>query len=97
MEHSKPRGKEPAIVQAWASPHHQESRLSPFTDLADSNELAITNQAGDTIDGVKPDFCASFRLQDPEFVKNPRLMSLKGWEEIGSTMELVNFFSYQNS
>ena len=97
MEHSKPRGKEPAIVQAWASPYPEESRLALFTDHANSNELAITDQAGDAIDGVEPVVCASLRLQDPEFLKNPRLISLKDWEEIGITMDLVNFFSYQNS
>ena len=84
-------------MQAWASPHHEELRLPLLADLANSNELAITDQAGDTINGVKPVVCASLRLQNPDFIKNPRLMSLKGWEEIGSTMELVNFFSYQNS
>ena len=84
-------------MQAWASPHHEESRLPLFTDLANSNELAITDQAGDAVDSVEPVVCASLRLQDPDFVKNPRLISLKAWEEIGSTMELVNFFSYQNS
>ena len=83
-------------MQTWASPLHEESRLRLFTDLADSNELAITDQTGDAIDGVQPVVCAYLRLQDPEFVNNPRSISLKDWEEIGSTMDLANFFSYQN-
>lgn len=46
--------------------------------------------------------CASLRLRDLDLFKeavtlNPRMLSLEFWEEIGGTMDLANFFSYQPS
>lgn len=45
---------------------------------------------------------ASLRLQDANLVQKavaiaPRWLSLTMWEEVGSTMNLANFFSYRNS
>ena len=45
--------------------------------------------------------CASLRLQDPDLfgkalTLSPRLLLLRSWEKIGSTMELAHFSSYSH-
>ena len=49
------------------------------------------------IDGAEPVVCASIRLRDPGLIKDSRMLPIRGWAELGSTMELAIFSSYQYS